>query len=265
MPVEPMVRIDEGNVRGKLEKLAKKAGVSVGFVCEDQLRLWTADMLRKTPPEKLSEGRATVEAGVAELFRPLETQAAFEHWKERLQKQSSDLITYTKRGKMRISRQQMKAESLRQMRTIHKAARTRRGGVSKRRAIKRAGNLAFSGELPVSQANYRAFLRQKQKMIGWLKAGWLPAHEYYARRVHAASKGSAWVRRHSRPKGYPQGQINKDGNGFVAAVNAVAYANTRISQDRLVELTQGARQRDLVRGGFKRMADLTERFNKGAI
>jgi len=265
MPVEPMIEIDKGSLQKNLDRLAKKAGVTVQFVCWDQLRLWTQDMMRKTPPRKLSQGRLTISAGVAELFEPAETPIARDYWKSRLQEQGSTLVQYTKRGKMRIKATQLKVQSALQMQRIHAKARTSKGGVSLRKVLKVDPSMAFSGKLIVAQSEYNRFLRMKQKNIGNLKAGWIPALQFWSRKTNATPSIPTWVMRHAERRGYPAGKIDKDGNGFVAAVNSVIYANNRISQDRLVEITQGARQRDLVRGGFKRMADLTERFSKGAI
>jgi len=264
MPVQPIVNIDDGAIEKKLRKLAKQTGVSMQFICWDQLRLWTQSMLRKTGPQKLSQGRFTVAEGVAELFRPVETPQALEFWKQRLAKEGNSLITYTNRGKMRLNRSQVKAHSVSEMKRIHKAARTSKGGVSKRK-VQRQPNLAFDGEFLVAQSEYRKFLRMKQAQVGFLKAGWVPALEFWAQKSRAAASVPSWVQRHANKQGYPAGKIDENGNGFVAAINSVAYANRRISQDRLVEITGAARQRDLTRGAFKRMDQLADRFNAGAI
>ena len=265
MPVIPVIEIDDKKVRRKLEKLSAKSGVEIGFICEDQLRLWASDMMRKTAPKKLSQGRATVSAGIGELFQPLDNVAAFTSWLDDLQKSGTETYRKLKSGKqskMRISKKQLKAATLQNMDAFHKAHRTENGGVS-------LGNVnrqdAWGGKMIAPRAVVKRFERETQEMVGFLKAGWVPAVEHYSRRTNAASKIPSWVSRHAKRVGYTAGSISKDGNGFVAAINAVAYANTRIRQDNLIGITTSTRQKDLTRGGFKRMDDLAKRFNAGAI
>jgi hypothetical protein len=263
MPIKPIVEVDTLAVEKKLRKFAKKAGVTVQFVAWDQLRLWTADLMRKTAPKKFSDGRLTVDAGLAELFEPMDTAGAFAFWKDRLAKQGSDLIVRTKTGKMRITNKSLKASSVGQMKTLHKASRTKRGGVSMKNIQRRQKDLAFGGKLIVAKSNYNKYRKEKRAEVGYLKAGWLPALEFWSRKANSPAKIPKFVQRHADRRGYPSGTIDDSGNGFVAATNAVAYANRRISQDHLIELTKQGRQRDLSKGAFKRMDDLVKRFNSG--
>jgi hypothetical protein len=265
MPVQPIVSIDDGGMKRKLEKLAYKSGVTIQFICWDQLRLWTQDMMNKTAPKALKQGRATVTRDVTELFEPAETAAAFTFWKNRLAQQGSDLIQYTKRGKMRLTKQSAKYAAASQMRQIHKKARTRGGGVSRRKVNKHGNDIAFRGKLIVPKSEFNKFRREQQAKVGFLKAGWAPALEFWARKSNATAKVPSWVARQVKKVGYPGGKIDEKGNGFIEAVNAVTYANSRISQDHLVELTKAGRQRDLTNGAFKRMDDLAKRFNAGTI
>ena len=265
MPIQPIVSIDDGGMKKKLERLAAKSGVTVQFICWDQLRLWTQDVMRKTAPSKLSKGRATVDAGMTELFEPAETTAAFVFWKDRLAQQNSDVIQYTKRGKMRLTKKSAKAESASQMRRIHKASRTKRGGVSRKKVNRTTPDIAFRGKIIVPKSEFNRFKREKQKAVGNLKAGWVPALTFWARKAKATAKIPSWVMRQASKRGYPGGRIDEKGNGMIEAVNNVIYANSRISQDNIVEFTKQSRQKDLTRGAFKRMDDLAKRFNAGRI
>jgi hypothetical protein len=265
MPVQPIVSVDDVAVRKKLQKLSEKSGVAIGFIAEDQLRLWATDMMKKTAPKKLKDGLFTVAKGIAELFVPLDNAAALTHWLDALQQSGTDIYRTTKTGKvskMKISQKQLKAATLNNARAFHKAHRTKKGGV---KLDKRDKKSAWGGKMLMPRAVYKRFERDTQKHVGFLKAGWVPSVRYYSGRTNKSTNIPAWIRRHSKKVGYVAGKIDKDGNGFVAAINNVAYANRRISQDNLIGLTQETRQKDLTRGGFKRMDDLVKRFNAGQI
>jgi hypothetical protein len=231
----------------------------------DQLRLWTQDVMRKTAPTKLSKGRETVAAGMTELFEPAESAAAFISWRDRLAEQNSDVITYTKTGKMRLTNKSARATTASQMRRIHKASRTRRGGVSRKKVNRTTPDIAFRGKVIVYKSEFNKLKRELQAKVGHLKAGWVPALEFWARKSKSVAKIPIWVMRQASKKGFAGGRIDETGNGSIEAVNAVVYANSRLSQDNVVELTKQGRQRDLTKGAFKRMDSLAERFNLGRI
>jgi hypothetical protein len=264
MPIQPIVSIDDGGMKRKLASLAAKAGVTIQFVMWDQLRLWTQDVMKKTAPTAKADGLKKVAAGMSELFEPAETTAAFVFWKDRLAKQNSDVVQYTKTGKMILTKKSAKAESVSQMRKIHKAARTKGGGVSRKKVNRTTPDIAFKGKIIVYKSEYKKMKAELNRKVGHLKAGWVPALTFWAGKAKAPVKIPAYVLNQSKI-GYAGGSIDEKGNGSIEAVNNVVYSNRRLSQDNVVELTKQGRQRDLTKGAFKRMDDLAKRFNAGRV
>ena len=254
------ISIDDGKIEQKLNKLALKAGVTVGFICEDQMRLWVNDIMRKSQPKTLSEGRARIKADVQRIFTPIDDPGVLKAWKEQALKEAGDVFTRIKRGTMRVSQKQLSVDSLAKMRAIHKFNRTKKGGIKKNPTIR-----AWGGEGLVPKALFNKFLKEQQARVGLLKSRFGAAALYYAGRTRGKTPAYAnWIRRHI-PGGSATGRIDRYGNGSISSINDARYAAKQMLGKGWWKITQLKRQKDIISGGFKRMADLTARFNAGAM
>lgn len=259
---EPLsIKLDDSKLQRKLQRLAEKSGVEVGFIVEDQMRLWVNDILRQTEPKSLKIGRERIRNDAERLFTPIDDQGAIKAWKEQAVKEAGqDVFTRTKRGGMRISQKQLSINSVQKMKSIHRANRSKKGGVRKKTLIK-----AWGGEGIVPRPLFNKFLKEQYKRVGFLKSRFGKAALHYARRTNGRTPAyKNWIRKHI-PGGSVSGKIDRFGNGSISSINDATYAAQRMLGKSWWTISQGKRQRDLTRGGFKRMSDLANRFNMDRI
>ena len=255
--------VRSGKAEKKLDKLAHDAGVTVGFVVEDQMRLWLNDIIRQAPPKVLKQGRATVEQDLQRLFEPIDDKAAITAWKKRAAESGGDVFVQTKSGRMRISAKKLKEDTDSRMARVHKANRRKTDGRVNLRTRRR--DEAWDGQFLVPTSDYKRYLRRKQREVGLLKARFGKAAQHYARRTNGTTPAfeKSWIKRHVAGGSY-SGRIVA-GSGSIRSVNDATYASQQMERKAWWMPTKNKRQRDLTRGGFKRMADLTRRFNAGSI
>ena len=255
-----LLEINSRAAEKKLEKLAHDAGVTVGFVCEDQMRLWINDIINQAPPPSYAKGRMAVKADLERLFEPIDDPGAIAAWKKASAQRGGDIYTYTKRGKARISAEKLKASNLATMARIHRQNRRKSDGRVYIRWRKR--DEAWGGEFLVPSALFKKYVASAQKKVGFLKSRFGKAALHYAARTHGRTPAyKDWIRR-LIPGGSFSGRI-VFGTGAIEATNDAMFAAKQMVSKAWWMSTKGKRQRDLTRGGFKRMADLTRRFNMG--
>lgn len=102
-------------------------------------------------------------------------------------------------------------------------------------------------------------IKQVKKHVGRLKAGWLRAGEYYARKAGRQVRAPAWVKRHGSA-GTKSDKMSAAGRGHIEATNNQPGAS---NYQRQVDFTQKLAQRYLEKATKARMAKLADAFNKG--
>jgi hypothetical protein len=252
---------DSDRLMRRLNKIAADTGVEIGFICRDQMRLWLNDIIRYTPAKNLKQARAAVAKDVGQLFFPMDNKSAIQAWKDQAIKDGGDIFTVTKRGKRRISQKKLKVESVNRMHRIHKANRTKKGRVDRRRLDK---SEAWGGEFMVPRQQYRKFLSEVQSKVGLLKSRFGKAATYYARLTNGRNAADKrWISRHTDGGSYKD-NMGKSGSGLIRSVNDANYAAAKMLGASWWKSVQSRQQRALARGGAKRMDDLARRFNMGS-
>ncbi len=258
-----LLDISSEKVEKKLEKLSWNTGVSIQFICWDQMRLWINDIIRKSAPGTLSQGRNMIQKDVNRLFVPIKSAAAVKAWRKRSIQEGGDIFTTTKSGRRRVSYRSLQTSNLAKMKRIHQQNRSRRDG--RVHLKKRVRSNAFGGEFIAPERLVKMLTRDLQKKVGLMKAHFGVPAQYYATKTRGKTPAydKAWIERHALG-GRKADKIGIGGTGFIEAINDSAYAARKMLGKSWWRNTEMKRQRDLTRGGFKRMSDLARRFNAAA-
>jgi|TARA_Y100000034_G_C6868839_1_gene396345 hypothetical protein len=252
------ITVSAASVAVKLEKLAKKAGVSIGFLADDQMRLWLNDIMKQAAPSTLAKGRKAIRADIDRLFVPIDNATFLMDWKEDAVARGGDIFRTTKRGKKRVSAEKLKAQSIARLARIHRRNRRKKDGRVKLR--NRDRQEAFNGKFLVPKSLFNKYLTSVYKRVGFLKSRFGSAALHYATRTRGGTPAyKNWIRKHI-PGGSFSGKIVA-GVGEIRATNDATFAAKQMLSKTWWRKTERKRQRDLTRGGFKRMKDLTRRFN----
>lgn len=103
------------------------------------------------------------------------------------------------------------------------------------------------------------YIKSVKTRVGSLKASWLPAEEYFARKVGVIAKAAAWITKQRKFGGYTD-SVNPSGNGAVVISNSAAH-NLAIRKDT-ISFIEKQRQKFLSSTGEKRMAQIAAQFNR---
>jgi hypothetical protein len=106
----------------------------------------------------------------------------------------------------------------------------------------------------------RNYIKTVQSRVGSLKASWVPAAQYFARRVNGALKIPAWVSRHV-PQGTFIDAVAANGNGQIVLSSTIDH-NTAIRRS-LMPFIAKERDKYLRRITPKRMQQIADQFNAG--
>ncbi len=254
--------VRSGKAEKKLDKLARDAGVTVGFVVEDQMRLWLNDIIRQAPPKVLKQGRATVEQDLQRLFEPIDDKAAITAWKKRAAESGGDVFVQTKSGRMRIDAKKLKATTLSRMRKVHKANRRKTDGRVFIRTRRR--DEAWDGQFLVPKVSFRRYVRETQQRVGLLKSRFGVAALHYARESRGTTPAyKNWIKKHTAGGSF--GGRMRFGTGYISATNDADYAAEQMVTKGWWPRTRHRRERDIEVGVDKRAKDIVRRFNAGSI
>ena len=226
------VSIDTGGLEWKIEKTAHKYGVDMRSLYYDQMRLWLQDLVKRVPPYPSKNSALGLKK---EAQRTGDRAVERDFWK--LFKQ-----TMTRRG--------VSASGAAQ---IHAQARNKRTGrVDGRRK-----------RLPVSFSVFRRIVRESQKHVGTLKAGWVRAAEYFRGKCGGRLTVPAWVRRNmGRAASMYYDRMGRDGNGFLKAVNSVNWASFNKSVGSAIKFTLRIREEDLTKRATYNVKRVAKQINQ---
>jgi len=203
-------------------RLAREWGVEAADIMRYQFALWGQDLVRKQQPQA-KDARAAIERDVRRCF------LIPEHGGRIINPAPDDPAKF------------------------HQAARSTVSG--KVRAD--FGKRGSARRLLVSERTARKVIREAQRRVGRVKAGWLPMVVKFRGRTPPG-----YVTRH---KGLREGTavdaMRRDGNGYLMAENRVPYADRKSRRDSLMTVTQRTRQRDLDRHMEKRNEAFCKWFN----
>lgn len=257
-----------GDALAAVDKLAKDAGLEVRHVVYDQMRLWCQDVVMLSPPGKKGwkkRQKDRVRADINKVFARLPSPA-FRRYVQYLNYSNDGAIMVSTVGRTgKSAKRELRMEqivSANEMQRLHEQHRRKAGSKSGRVRFKGAKGQAFKGRYVVRQADWRKYVRRRQKSVGLTKAGWLPALEHWARKARTTGKYPNALQSLPRHGTY-QGDLKPNGSGTIISLNEVPWMAQRMSQS-VFRAAQAKRERDVLHHAQKRLDRLAERFNAGA-
>lgn len=250
--------VDVAAFRKEIDNFAVKHNVSAKTVMYDQMRLWMQDLIKTFPPRVYSRGREAIESDIRRLFVSLDDQDVLDYFAERFGRKPPRRM-----GKKRGGAIQRELPGVKfnftgdqgMMRAWTSANRSKTTGRVKYSShpVATIGKWTFVSEMYAPARSIKKLIREKQKHVGTLKAGWVPAADFFARKSRAGVRVPGFVRRVKSSRsginfGTYSDEMTDKGTGYLEAVNEVPYAD---------------RWRGLLHGTvLKRISDLTKNLRK---
>ena len=247
------------SLKRDLGLISRSFGVNIEFICNDQMRLYCADMVRRSQPtarrasgdvkkgtdvasmsaKKIGERRVAIDINMIVLGMG-GTKYEYSEQKD----SDGEFVKMENRstGAVHFVREENYDESgeLGKVRERHKRSRDNRGRVRRRRrssTVQLVGNKIVINKLHIQQHDKQRFIEQQQSRVGLLKAGFARGMAHFAREVFSNTRVPKWVARNmSASVGVGEGKVNPDnGRGGLSATNFVPYASAQISASSLAQ------------------------------
>lgn len=248
--------------RRQLDKFARDFGLTVKFISEDQMRLWGEDMIRRTPPlgsgAKINKavGDAAVAKDFAKIFQAIDQPAVFQTFAKA--QSDGDVWRIGKNGRRYRIKPESRGATMPRIENWHKRHRSKKTG--RTFAPRFSPNDAWDGRMVVLRPYILKYLKQRQKHVGTLAAGWLPATEYYARRVGKQAKAPGFVKKQARRMGFHVDAMSDTGRGYLQGSTTVPWAR-KAKLHAVISMTQNTRRRDMQQHILRRMKRMIVQFN----
>lgn len=176
------LQIDDTEFRESLNALAGLIG-KAEVVLKREAEMLLREVVRKTPPPNLLQGREKLKADLRKVFMPLDVadfRTARKASRSKYEEQRGTLWI-TKNGNRFFTSQdklQLNAGPS-DFKRIHQAHRNQYGRTSGlgRRVEKRGEKAFFVNRYAVKRSKFRQYERQKLKNVGMMRSGFLPAFE----------------------------------------------------------------------------------------
>lgn len=219
MPV-PKFTIDARPMQRALRDLARETGKDTDTLVIEQSRLFAEQMVKRTPPKSLQQGRAAVRSDLHKIFsvaNPLTIQRAIE-WsggsgdniKTYLTSKRTGLPFLIEWNKARANPSEFEMEA------HHSAHRTANGRVSTAGDNDRViGRWVARDTMVVPKKAFKDYSTEVQGHVGRLKAGWSAMAAKYGARM------PGWVKKHGTKKSIARLLGNKN-RATMAMENAAA-------------------------------------------
>lgn len=245
------VGMDFSRVLGDLDLIARQAGVSLQFVCEDQMRLWCNWLIGDIHPRSKGIGKKAVAKDANKIFAAVPQGTLFKMFEAQRTGRDFGAATINVSG------------NLTAMRAYHAQRRSRGRVRYNAGVIAQFGKMRVWDKMYVDRASLKRFIALASAAVGRLKAGWLPAADRWASRVNA-SAFMTWARGTAHSEGTSGGMISSDGSGSIFSTNSVPYAAAEIKPERIA-FGQRLREADAEKRLEKRIDDLVARFDRGGV
>jgi len=267
------VEYDSGDIDERLRQLSDALGLSVRDIARDAMRTGCASAVVETFPHKKSDGSNAIERDLHRIFWPIGKnkiapgRSIIKNWNPknaggdvaRAFKLANGAVVYADRSSYKPS------GSTSELRRFHESHRGSRGRVRGKLRKFKVGTMTFSPKIFMKPGAFNSYKRERQKGVGKLKSGWLPALRYFERVTF--SKGSSrvppWVKRHEAgADGSWIDTIGEDGSGSMSARNnAAGWIDSR--RQGLESHVQKLMSTYLMDHMDKRKDSIVKRFNEG--
>lgn len=259
------IGFDAQAMNAGLERLAKKHGLEVRDLLHDQMRLWCQDVIRILPPKNKRQGQQAIRKDMRKIF--VSRGQRYLDFMER----AFGKRLWNKAGSAAVHFDFFANDAnMRTMEDFHLMSRDKRGRTRRPKGPRKVrvgkDELPYKMHVPISQL--RQYEKRLQARVGKLKAGFLPAAEYYAKLAKAKARVNVFVREAGSANlqlGSHAGRLDSNGSGRIESVNNVPYVGRHAAKS-LFKRAQSRREKDLMVGVEKRMYGkngLVARFNKG--
>jgi hypothetical protein len=236
----------------KLEEISKRTRIDLNFIIQDQMRLYLNDIMKMTHPKTLSQGSKRIEGDISKLFTQVRPDF-IERLRTEFNKKGTDPIFMpSANGPKKVYKNQLVSNFA----THHKSQRDNRGRVRPQRG---SSEDYYRGRAMVEGRSLKDYIKKVKAKVGMLKAGWIPAINYFAAKVSGVKAIPNWVQRHARRSG-SYNFINSATEMKAVSTNSVPYASKHIDKS-LLNIAAKRRQRDIVKNLEKRIEVLTKQFN----
>lgn len=236
--------LPQQQVKNLFDGIARNTRQSTPDLLESVAGLWATDLVRQTWPKKLSDGTKRVAKDIgrvvmekdADVLAEWEAVAGGVTFPARVFRRKDGTVYAVENSLIMFdgSKLGQHHESLRSQTT----GRVTRAGDYDRSI----GRWKFVNRAVVPGGVKRKFIRDKQKSVGRLKAGWSAGVERFK------GKAPSWVTRHGRSESAVIDTLDRlTLRGEIGIENRVPYAERKIRG--IVELTLRKRVKDLT-GGF---------------
>lgn len=252
-----------------LNRVAKRHNISSDDIVKGFHGAWGIDILRRSPPYP---------KGFAGSGKPPSQAAAKKQGKIRVEKDIRKVIVDIDSSQNRAAK--MSGHEFRRFRNkrgavygvdkqffepaassgriarFHQKQRSKSTGrVTTAGTLTRdIGRWKFVDKLHVRGTALRRYIRERQRHVGRLKAGWIPASDKYG----VGHLVPSWVRKAGLPRGRAISRsIKRDGTGFYISINSVPYGSRKL--ERIIRFTRGVRERELA-NNLDRLAGRTAKM-----
>lgn len=225
-----------------------RTGVRAGFVdpqyglLPTQARLLAERCQTFTPPRNVGQGKVAVARDVTNIFRPL-SHTTFTNPSIKKIVRTDDRPAWNK-----VAENFKGSHNLQNTKAIgfspawHTQNRNKRG----RGYRAKYGNIGVVTLGPEGR-EARKYLKQKQKMVGWARAGWNAGLIGFGGTVK-----TGWVSRHGLGQGsFVNGSASQD--PFVQVINSTSWAKQSKEGERIIRNAITARARDMESYYFRMM------------
>ena len=240
--------IEMKRLQRQLETTYKATGITVQYLCNDQMQLACKDAIKFSPPWAAGKpGTGTAQRKTGEGAAEKDIERAFARIEDVVVFVSSNGKTMARSKKTGVVYEIDAALVNPNIESLHRKLRNRKG-----RVPRQARQALVKGKELVQ------YIKATSAHVGKLKASWIPALTHYASRTGASVKLPAWIRRHAGSGTY-SGTISNDGKGSITATSTAP--NNIAIRPGIITWIQNNRQRQMKKYSEKRMQQIADQFN----
>ena len=189
-------------IRG-LSLLARSVGMNARVAYYELMRLWINDLIKRTPPRTTKQGKDAIEGDLNKLFVGVDKRPVMEFLADDFKGSEPQGTIINDAG------------NVGRMRSYHEKHRNSQGRVRRREVKTKLGGINFVNKMYVPGSVLRKYKKTRKSHVGTLKAGWLNAANYYARKSGGRVIAPPWVKKQARRLGSkvdamrPSGKIGR--------------------------------------------------------
>ena len=243
---------DYKRLQQQLESTYAATGITIQWLCYDQIRLACLDGIKYVAPwadgspgtgsAQRKQGQGAVEKDLDRLFAKIDKEA-YAFWEN---KKTGEQFAKNKQSQA-VFKIDQERWNVTDPKSLHIKNRNARGRVAKQKK-----------QYWIKPSDLKRYTKDVASRVGSLKASWLSALDYFSGKVGGSSRVPSWITKQRR-EGSFQDAIQPNGNGFVRATNN-AHHSIAIRGDTLTYI-QKIRQSKIAKYSAKRLQQIADQFN----